>query len=146
MSNYEANPAGINVGKRYGPRGLGGTSGAYRGEGSEREYIWEFTAGEVVNGAPFTLTLPAFYRVEEVYYEVEEAFAAGSTVNLSIDGGAALTTPIDVSAQAAITSAGLTGLANVTSVTDETIVLTGDAEAIASTTGKARVVVRFKAV
>lgn len=147
MSTYEADPAGLGVGKRYGARGIGGVAGVYRGDGAEREYIWEFTAGEVLNGAAsLSLILPAFYRVESIYYEVEEAFATDAEVNVSIDGGATLTTPIPLDAVAAITSAGLTGLANVTSTTNEPITVSGNTEAVESGTGKARIMVRFKAV
>jgi hypothetical protein len=146
MSNYESDPAGLGVGKRYGPLNVGGVAGVYRNEGSVNEIIWELTAKEIVNGDPFTVPLPANYLVEALYLEVETAFAASSTANLSINGGAALTTPLALSTQAALASVALTGLANLSGTTAVNIVLTGNANAIASTTGKARVLVRYRAV
>ncbi len=146
MSNWSANPAGLGVGKRYGPLGVGGVSGEYRGDGAVREIIYEITAGEVTNGQPLTRTLPANYLVDAIYVEVETAFAASSTANLSINGGAALTTPIALSSALPLTVVALTGLANTSGTTAVNIVLTGNANAIASTTGKARVLVRYKAV
>lgn len=146
MSTYASNPAGLGVGKRYGPLLAGGVSGVYKGEGSEREIIWELAAKELPNGVPFTVALPANYLVESIYVEVETAFAASSTVNLAIGGGVALTTPISLATQAALASVALTGLTNLSATTASSIVLTANANALASTTGKARIVVRYKAV
>lgn len=146
MSKYESNPAGLGVGKRYGALSVGGVAGTFRGEGSQREIVWELVAGEIVNGVPFTVPLPANYLVQAIYLEVETAFAASSTANLSINGGAALTTPIPLSSQSALVSVALTGLANLSGTSAVNIVLTGNANAIASTTGNARIVVQYKAI
>lgn len=146
MSKYAANPAGLGVGKRYGPLGVGGTGGEYNAFGANREIIFEVTAGETQAGLGFTLPLPAGYRVETIYYEVETAFAASSTCNVAIGGGVALTTPIPLATLAAITSVALTGLTNTSATTANNIVFTVNANGIASTTGKARVYVQYKAV
>lgn len=146
MSNYESDPASLGVGKRYGPLNVGGLSGVFRGEGSQREIVWELTAQEVVNGKPFTVPLPANYLVEALYLEVEEAFAATSSADLSIDGGAGLTTDLDLATAGALESVSLAGLANLSGTSAVDIVLTANAAAIASTTGNARVVVQYKAV
>ncbi len=141
MSTYVANPAGIGVGKRYGPLNRGGVTGVYRGEGSNREFIFELGAGEPLTGKPVTIPVVAGYVIAAIWVEVETAFAASSTANLSINGGAGLTTPIALSAPLPLTSVALTGLANTSGTTDVNIVLTGNANAIASATGKARVLV-----
>lgn len=146
MSTYSANPAGLGVGKRYGPLNKGGIVGVYQGEGSEREIIYELTAGEIVNGTPFTIPLPANYLVQAIFLEVETAFAASSTVNLTIGGGVALTTPISLATQTALVNVALTGLTNLSSTSSQNVVLTGNANAIASTTGNARVLIQFKAI
>lgn len=146
MSNYVANPAGLGVGKRYGALKVGGVSGVYRGEGSQQEIVFELTAGEIVNGAPFTVPLPANYLVQAIFLEVETAFAASSTANIAINGGVALTTPIPLSAQSALVSVALTGLTNLSGTAAVNLVLTGNANAIASTTGNARILVQYKAI
>ncbi len=146
MSSYSSNPAGLGVGKRYGPLGKGGIAGHYKGEGSNREIVYELTAGEVVNGTPFTVPLPANYLVLAIFLEVEVAFAASSTANIAIGGGAALTTPLNLAVAAPLAAVVLTGLANLSSASALNLVLTGNANAIASTTGNARIVIQYKAI
>ncbi len=146
MSTYETNPAGLGIGKRYGALNRGGVSGVYRGEGSNREFIFELGAKEPLTGKVVTLPVVAGYVVTAIWVEVEEAFAASSTVNLSINGGVALTTPISLATIVPLTSVALTGLTNLSGTTTVNIVLTGNANAIASGTGKARVLVAWKAV
>lgn len=144
--SYETNPAGLGVGKRYGARGIGGVNGTHVQNDSQRELIFDLEAGEPLTGTPMTAELPANYLVEELYLEVEEAFAATSTCDLSIDGGAGLTTDFVLSAAAPLASVVTTGLANLSGTSAVNIVLTANAAAIASATGRARVVVRYKAV
>jgi len=146
MSTYESDPAGIGVGKRYGPLAVGGVAGELPNTGTQKELVFELAADEMVTGAPMTLPLPANYLVEALYLEVEEAFAASSVADLSIDGGAGLTTDFVLSTAAAIASVATTGLANLTGTSAVNIVLTPDANAIASGTGKARVIVQYKSV
>jgi hypothetical protein len=146
MSTYAANPAGLGVSKRYGALGVGGVGGEYATYGANREIVFEITAGETQAGLGFTLPLPANYRVETIYYEVETAFAASSTCNVAIGGGAALTTPISLATAVAVTSVALTGLANTSALVSNNVVFSVNANGIASTTGKARVYVQFKAV
>jgi hypothetical protein len=146
MSNYASNPAGLGVGKRYGALSVGGVAGTYRGEGSQREIIFELSAGEITNGVPFTVPLPADYLVQAILLEVETAFAASSTANIAINGGAALSTPMSLATKAALANVALTGLANLSGTASVNLVLTGNANAIASTTGKARILVQYKAI
>ena len=63
MSTYESNPAGIGVGKRYGPLTVGGVAGELPNTGSQKELVWELAAGEMVTGVPMTLKLPANYLI-----------------------------------------------------------------------------------
>lgn len=146
MSTYSADPAGLGVGKRYGPLNRGGVVGVYRGDGSTREFIFELGAGEPLTGKVVTIPLVANYLITAIYVEVETAFAASSTANLSINAGAGLTTPISLATAVPLTSVALTGLANTSGTGDVTITLTGNANAIASATGKARVLVAWKAI
>lgn len=146
MSTYAANPAGLGVGKRYGPLNVGGIGGEMKSLGANREIVFELRAGETQAGLGYTLPLPANFRVEAIYVEVETAFAASSTCNVAIGGGAALTTPVALSSASAITTVALTGLANTSSTTAMNIVFTANANAIASTTGSARLYVQYKAI
>ena len=148
MSNYESDPAGLGIGKRYGPLAVGGVSGELPNVGVDKELVFELAAGEVFagGGATMTLPLPAGYLVDAIYLEVEEAFAASSTADLSIGGGAGMTTDFVLSAAVAIESYSLTGLTNVTGTSATTIELTVNANGVASATGKARAVVKYKSV
>jgi len=147
MSNYESNPAGLGVGQRYGPRTVGGVNGSFVQNDSQRQVVFDLQAGEPLTGTPMTAPLPANYLVEKIYLEVETAFAATSGANVSIGGGAALTTELPLATAIAMTDIGtLTGLGNLSGLTAVNIVLTGDAASIASAAGKARVIVQYKAV
>lgn len=127
----------------YGVREVGGVSGRQKTSGSEEELIFALKAGDTISDN-YAVTLPKFHLVQEIYVEIEEAFAASSTFNLSIDGGTALTTPPPLTTLG-MASAAITGLANVKGVgTNVDIVITPNANAIASATGKARVLVKYK--
>jgi len=146
MSNYESDPAGLGVGQRYGRRTVGGVTGTFVMNDSQREIVFDLAADEPLAGVPMTIELPANYLVEALYIEVEEAFAATSSADLSINGGAGLTTDFDLATAGALLGVVLTGLANLSGTSAVNIVLTADAAAIASATGKARVIVQYKAV
>ena len=133
-------------GKRYGVRELGGVTGTFVQTDSQREIVFDLEAGGPLAGTPMTIELPANYLVEALYLEVEEAFAATSTCDLSINGGAGLTTDFVLSTKAALAGVVTTGLANLSGTAAVNIVLTSDAAAIASATGRARVIVQYKVV
>ena len=127
----------------YGTRPVGGLSGRQKTSGAEEEAIFEVFAGDLVE-ANYPITLPKHYLVEQIYVEVEEVFAASSTADLSIDGGAALSTKIPLTTLG-VASSPITGLANVKGVgAEKDIVITVNANGIASATGKARVMVKYK--
>jgi hypothetical protein len=142
---YE-NTAGIGVGKYYGPRKVGGVTGSYVHNDSMREVVFELAAGAPMTGVPMTHPLPANYLVEGLYIEVEEAFAASSTADLSIGGGAGLTTDFDLATAGALLAVVTTGLAQLSGTAAVNVVLTANANAIASATGKARVIIKYRAV
>ncbi len=146
MSNYEANPAGLGIGKRFGDRKVGGVVGSFVQNDAQREIVFDLAAHEPMSGVPMTVELPANYLVEEIYLEVETAFVSSSTANLSINGGGALSTALALATAAPMAKVAITGLANLSGTSAVNIVLTGNSTAIGSATGKARVVVRYKAV
>jgi hypothetical protein len=145
MSNYESNPAGIGVGKRYGGRYIGGATGVLKTDGSDVD-ITVILGHDELNG-PLNYKLPAFCEIVGCFVAVEEAFAASSTVNFKVgSGGTAITTPVDL-ATAGILEVGLTGLAPTkTGATSEDLVVTPDAAALASTVGKAKLVIKARRV
>lgn len=138
--------SGEAIGKTYGPRKVGGSKGVVKTEGMFNEVVYEVTAG--MADRDYTKQLPPFYLVDQITLEVEEAFAASSTADVTIDGGAGLTTDLDLATKA-VSNVALTGLANTAGDDSKTafdMVLTPNANAIASATGKARVVVRYRRV
>lgn len=142
MSTYESDPAGLGVGKRYGPRGIGGTKGEYIHEGSVREMVFELVAGEPLDAATLTKQLPAGYLIESIRYEVAEAFAATSGFTIAIGGGTASTEDslATIAAAASYTAGAIT---NLSSTSAQNLVVTVDAAGLASTTGKATIVVKY---
>lgn len=133
----------VDIGKTYGPRFVGDVRGVVKTEGNKNEVTYEFTAG--TTDAPYTYTLPPFYLIQSITLEVEEAFAASSEADITVDGGAGLTTPMDLTAKT-VEDVPLTGLANTAgddSATSFPLNLVLDANAKASATGKARVVVQY---
>ena len=145
MSTYESDPAGIGVGKRYGPLAVGGVAGELPNTGSQKELVFELAADEIF-ASGLTLDLPANYLIEALYLEVEEAFAASSVADIVVSGGTGLTTDFVLSTAAALASVVTTGMNKLSGTAATTITLTPNANAIASGTGKARVIVQYKSV
>ena len=139
--SYETNPAGLGVGKTYGPKAVGGLEGQPKTSGFSKEIVFEFTAGaadEVLE----SIIIQDYYLVTGLTLEVDEAFAASSTANMSIDGGAGLTTALAL-ATAGISAPALTGLAKASGAGPVDVVLTLNANAKASAAGKGRLVVKY---
>lgn len=147
MSTYESDPANLGISKRYGPLRVGGVGGELPNTGTQKELVFELTAGEIF-AAGITLPLPAGYLVEALYVEVETAFAASSTAALSIDGGTAEV--IVLSTAQGITSDAIGTMTNLSGTSAVNIVLTPNSNAIATAVADvnptARVVVQYKSV
>jgi hypothetical protein len=90
MSNYESDPAGLGVGKRYGPLGLGGVQGAHKTYGAYSEAIFEISFEELTASAAQVVKLPAYAEVVEVTAEVKEVFGTGDTLDVTLDGTSVL--------------------------------------------------------
>ena len=149
MSTYEADPAGLGISKRYGPLRVGGVGGELPSTGTQKELVFELTAGEIFTTG-ITLNLPANYLIEALYLEVETAFAASSTADIVVSGGAGLTTDFVLSSAAPLVSVVLTGMTLQSGTAATTITLTANANAIATAVADfnphARVVVQYKSV
>jgi len=134
----------VDIGATYGPRKVGGSRGEFRTGGVIKEAVFEIAAGTA--DLPYTYDLPSFYLIEDITLEVEVAFAATSTANFTLNGGAGLTTALPLAVKA-ITKPATTGLGNLSgtdSLTSYPVVLTPNAAALASAVGKARLVIRYR--
>ena len=134
---YEANHAGIGVGKTFGPRDIGDVNGVIRTEGAKNQVAFEVTG--LTAGATYTYSLPADYLVlDEAYMEVETAF--GGTMSLAIDGGIAV---VLATTGAGTSAVDVSTLTNKTNTVDAVLTLTPAAGAISGGVGKARIVVQY---
>jgi hypothetical protein len=145
MSNYESDPAGLGVGKRYGTLDLGGMSGKVGTYGNDEEAIFEISAEE--SAVPLSIKLPSEALVTGAYLEVEEVFAATSGVTFQIgSGGTPITTEGNLTVLGLSTLA-TTGLSpddtNGVGALGEDLIATLDAAALASATGFARLRVDY---
>ena len=146
MSNYETDPAGTGVGKSYGTRGVGGVAGAYSESSQDKEFSVELSAGEL--NRPLSFDLPAYalesasYNVSSTY-TVTEAFEAGSTFQMALDGTpAGAIEVLDVLGQAAFDPS--VGAAIDGTQAAGVISVVPNATAIASATGKVRIVAIYR--
>jgi hypothetical protein len=145
MSNYESNPAGLGIGKRYGGRYIGGATGVLKTDGSDVD-ITVILGHDELNG-PLNYKLPAFCEIVGAFVSVEEAFADTSIVAFKVgSGGTPMTTPVDLATEG-ILEVNLTGLAPTkTGATSEDLVVAPNGAALASTVGKAKLVIKARRV
>ena len=137
-------PAGATaIGATYGARFIGNGKGITKSEGIYNEATFHVTAE--TSEYPYVITVLGDYIVDQLTLNVSEAFAVSSTANISIDGGAGLTTALPLATKA-ITSPVLTGLAKTSGSGPINIVLTPNANALASAAGAATLVVRYRRV
>lgn len=137
---WQANPAGLGVGKNYGTFNTGGSRGRVNSYGTRQEIEFEVTASEF--SRDYIAKMFPNYLVEEVILEVTEAFNGSATLALRLNGtGTNLSlTPLTVGKTKP--SLASTSLLNATGTTVGTLdlVKTGT-----PTTGKARITVRYVA-
>jgi hypothetical protein len=141
---YESDPAGIGVGKTYGPQHLN-SAGVVKTEGTNEEAVFELNIdGGGGIAATYTVSLPAYAIIREAYTEVTEVFDGPTPgYTLTLDGGTA-------TAEQSLGTLGIfandLSTGSPTLVTDADggdLVLTPDAAAIAGTAGVAKVVVSY---
>ena len=146
--SYESDPAGLSVGKRYGPLHLGGMQGAMKGEGALTDASFEITFDELDASAAQNIPIPAYSRVVAVYVEVEEVFGALDTLSPLLDGNAITLAVVAVSALGSLapalhgTDANLTTGATAENLTIDTALI----DAGTPLTGKCKVIVRYMAM
>ena len=145
---YVTDPAGLGVGKRYGPLNLGGVQGAKKGYGSDNEAIFEITFDELDASGAQVIKVPPYSKVVDITVTVSEVFGTGDVLDITMAGEVVTEAPVSVAAlgilKPALQSTDVTHLVNnTTSAVD----LTLDVSAIdAGTpeTGKAKVVVTYE--
>lgn len=86
MSNYESDPAGLGVGKRYGPLHLGGVQGAHKTYGNVSEAVFEVSFEELSASAAQVIKVPPYAQITEVTAEVKEVFGTGDTLDVKLAG------------------------------------------------------------
>lgn len=138
---FEADYAGIGVGKTFNVKHIGGVSGVVKTAGKEVELAFEFQHDTV--DQPYTVTILQDYRITGLTLYVEEAFGSGATADISVDDGAGLTTDLDLNTTG-VTSPSLAGLGNVAGSGPVSIELDlSDTQTQAATTGRATLVVTY---
>lgn len=139
--SYESDPAGLGVGKTYGPRAVGGVDGEAWEAGMSGSKVFQVTADTVDD--VYEALISTSYAVQEIVLNVKEAFAASSTADLSIDGGAGLTTDLDLATAGVSVITSLAGLANTSGQGPVDLALSLDSNALASATGDAEITVKY---
>jgi hypothetical protein len=141
---FEQDYAGIGVGKTFGVKGLGGVNGQVKTYGKEVQITFEVDSDTV--GDVYSATVLNDYIITGLLLNVEESFGAGAVADLSVDGGAGLTTDLNLNTTG-VTKPALTGLGNTSGTGAVDIVLDlSDADTQAATTGKATVVVTLERI
>ena len=83
---YSSDPAGLGVGKRYGPLHLGGVQGKMKTYGNEGVAVFEISFEELSASAAQNVYLPPYAQVTEVTAEVKEVFGTGDTLDVKLAG------------------------------------------------------------
>lgn len=99
--SYESDPAGLGVGKRYGPLGLGGSNGKKNTGGSDDEVVFFVTTEELTADDAQVISVPPYSEVVSVWYKVDDAFGTGDTFAVTL-GGNAITAAVNSVATAGI--------------------------------------------
>lgn len=147
MSTYESDPAGLGVGKRFGPLHLGGVAGITNGDNGQFVHVAEVSAEELSANGSISFKIPdGSALITGVYVEVEEAFpTALDHIDVLYNGSTVLDADIDVDTVGmyeGVTT--VIGSTTVTSANALTIDVTGIAGS--PTAGYCKVVTEFKRI
>jgi len=146
---YEADPAGLGVGKRYGPLKTGGIVGAVGGVGSETTAVFQLNNGEDDGSNATSISLPAYAVIKEIEITKTAAYAASSTFDVQLDGTSCLATatPLVLTGTGYVNAALHATAANTqVGATAEDVTVVVNANGLASTTGAAEIVVTYTRV
>ena len=147
MSSYETNPAGLGVGKRYGPLHLGGKQGGKKGYGSENEAVFEISFEELAASAAQAIKIPAYSKITNITVTVDEVFGTGDTFAINMDGNPITEAAVPVSAlgitNPALQSTTAANLVNDTTSAVDLVLDTALIDAGTPETGSAKIVVEY---
>ena len=145
---YSSNPAGLGVGKRYGPLHIGGMQGRKKSYGSEETVVVEVSFEELSASAAQNIYLPPYAKITSAYVVVEEVFGTGDTLAIKLDGTSITTAALAVSALGVVegTLSVTPGDYTVGATAEALTVDTALIDAGTPETGLAKVVVTYKAV
>lgn len=138
--SYESGTNGLGVGQYYGAEGL-----SHRGHPKDlgNEASKNFAVNSGTSSNPLEVVINSPYILKEIVLNVKEAFAATSTADLSVDGGAGLTTDLDLATVGVTRISDLTGLANTSGQGPVDLAVVLDATAQGSATGDVEVIVKY---
>lgn len=145
MSTYESDPAGLGVGKRYGALEAGGIGGRIGGVDASQQVQFMVKAGEDDGLSAQELPLPAYARITKVEANVIAAYAASSTIAVTLDGNDVLdVSDVDGTAVGYVDET-LTATAAdlLVGATPEVLKVVPNANALASATGEAVITVTY---
>lgn len=132
------------VGKRYGAKDLGSLGGRVKGEGNFNEVNIELRKTEVDALDDVIVRIPPYSQITEIWCEVTEAFGAGDTLDVEMDGNDVNNAVIPVSVVGIFPITVSATLADLQSgETAEDMTVDGALLDFASTAGVAKVVVRY---
>ena len=145
---YESNPAGLGVGKRYGPLHLGGVQGAHKTYGNVSEAVFEISFEELSASAAQVIKVPPYAQVTEVTAEVKEVFGTGDTLDVTLAGNTILgVTKVDcatIGPQGPITLTATTANLQVGATAEDLVVDTTLVDAGTPETGFVKVCVKYR--
>ena len=145
---YVSDPAGLGVGKRYGPLHTGGMQGAKKGYGSDNEATFEISFDELAASAAQVIKVPAYSKIKDVTVTVSEVFGTGDVLDITMDGEVITEAPVSVAAlgilKPALQSTDATHLVNNTTSAVDLVLDVSAIDAGTPETGKAKVVVTYE--
>jgi len=144
---YVSDPAGLGVGKRYGPLHTGGMQGAKKTDGSENEATFEISFDELDASAAQVIKVPAYSKITGVTVTVSEVFGTGDVLDITMAGEVITEAPVAVSALGILTpalqSTDVTHLVNNTTSAVDLVLDVSAIDAGTPETGKAKIVVAY---
>lgn len=102
---YETDPAGLGVGKRYGPLNLGGMQGALHTDGAKKEAVFEISFEELSASGAQVVKMHPRSVVTGVFVDVSEAFGVGDTFAVKLAGTMITSAVVSVETKAVLNPA-----------------------------------------
>ncbi len=146
--SYVSDPAGLGVGKRYGPLHLGGVQGSKRTAGSDVEATFEISFEELDASAAQVIKVPAYSKVKDITVTVSEVFGTGDVLDITMAGNVITQAPVSVAAlgllKPALQSTTAANLINNTTAAVDLVLDVSAIDAGTPLTGEAKVVVTYE--